>query len=82
MEKCQLKTKIVEFFLYPSQYSFNFTVVYLCQIVGGIPPPSGVIVGKNRFWAGIPLGQVVVNDSNSSGPLLMLAGGTQLHSNF
>ena len=29
-------------------FSFNFTVVYLCQIMGGIPPPSGGIVGKNR----------------------------------
>ena len=29
-------------------YSFNFTVFYLCQIMGGIPPPSGGIVGKNR----------------------------------
>ena len=27
-------------------YSFNFTVVYLCHVMGGIPPPSGGIVGK------------------------------------
>ena len=29
-------------------YSFNFTVVYLCQIKGGIPPPIRGILGKNR----------------------------------
>ena len=29
-------------------YSFNFTVVYLCQIKEGIPPPSGGIVGKKN----------------------------------
>ena len=29
-------------------YSLNFTVVYLCLITGGIPPPGGGIVGKNR----------------------------------
>ena len=28
-------------------YSFNFTVVYFCQIKEGIPPPSGGIMGKN-----------------------------------
>ena len=29
-------------------YSFNFIVVYLYHVMGGIPPPSGGIVGKNR----------------------------------
>ena len=29
-------------------YSLNFTVVYHCQVMGGIPQPSGGIVGKNR----------------------------------
>ena len=34
------------FFLIHLGYHFNFTVVYLCQIIGGISPPSGGIVGK------------------------------------
>ena len=29
-------------------FSLYFTVVCLCHITGGIPPPSGGIVGKNR----------------------------------
>ena len=29
-------------------YSLYFTVVCLCHITRGIPPPSGGIVGKNR----------------------------------
>ena len=29
-------------------YSFYFTVVCLCHITRGIPPPNGGIVGKNR----------------------------------
>ena len=28
--------------------SLNFTVVCHCQVMGGIPPPSGGMVGKNR----------------------------------
>ena len=36
------------FFYIHLGYSFSFTVVYLCQIIGGIPSPSGGIVGKNR----------------------------------
>ena len=36
-------------FLYTHlSYAFNFTVVYLCHVMVGIPPPSEVIVGKNR----------------------------------
>ena len=29
-------------------YSLNFTVVCHCQVMGGIPPPSGGIVGENQ----------------------------------
>ena len=29
-------------------YSLNFTVVYHCHVMGGIPPPCRGIVGKNR----------------------------------
>ena len=29
-------------------YSLNFSVVYHCHIMGGIPPPGRGIVGKNR----------------------------------
>ena len=36
------------FFYIHLGYSFNFTVVYLCHIMGGIPPPGGGIVGKNQ----------------------------------
>ena len=36
------------FFYIHLGYSFNFTDVYLCHIMWGIPPPSGGIVGKNR----------------------------------
>ena len=37
----------MDFFNAHLGYSFNFTIVYLCHVIGGIPPPSGVIVGKN-----------------------------------
>ena len=30
-------------------YSFNFTVVYLCHVMGGIPPPSGRDGGNDFF---------------------------------
>ena len=40
--------KRILFFFIHLGHSFNFTVVYLCQIMGGILPPSGGIVGKNQ----------------------------------
>ena len=38
----------LNFFYTHLSYSFNFTVVYLCQIMGGIPLPSGGVVSKKR----------------------------------
>ena len=37
--RCALLT-IINFFIHLG-YSFNFTVVYLCHVMGGIPPPRG-----------------------------------------
>ena len=42
-------------------YSLNFTVVCLCHMMGGIPPPSRGIVGKNRSM--IPLTFCVIISS-------------------
>ena len=47
--KCKFYSDGNSFFFIHLSYSFNFTVVYFCQIMGGIPPPSGGIVGKNRI---------------------------------
>ena len=30
-------------------YSLNFTIAFHCQVMGGIPPPSGGIVGKPEY---------------------------------
>ena len=47
--------RIYVYFFYPScLLFFNFTVVYIFQIKGGIPPPSGGIVGKNQSTRNMP----------------------------
>ena len=45
IENC---TTVNSFFNTHLGTSLNFTVVCHCQVMGGIPPPSRGIVGKNR----------------------------------
>ena len=46
--------RIYVYFFTHLVYYFNFTVVYIFQIKGGIPPPSGGIVGKNQSTRNMP----------------------------
>ena len=56
LQECQMPSlpyrtagiNIVKFFFNTHlSYSLNFTAVCLCHVMGGIPPPSRGIVGKN-----------------------------------
>ena len=50
---------LMYFFYIHLGYSLYFIVVCLCHIKGGVPPPSGGIVGKNRSTRNIRVNRTV-----------------------